>query len=163
MKSKQTGIVLFLTLVFMVIIVMLGIFTIRSATSELKLATNSQSRVSAFTESEVGISSGENIIATTFAGAPTFDWGADATDGYYYDGDVADLRAVWTGNTGHEAGDDDSQFIIEYLGPFTTEGSSVAIGAGTMSNHRFVYRVTGRGQSTRGAFRLSQTIYAVSE
>ncbi len=162
-KNKETGVVLFLSLVFMVLIAMLGMFTVRSATSEIKIATNVQARASAFSDAELGIKSGEKVIANTLVGAPAFDWSTNVTDGFYYDGDVQNLRAIWNGNPGYETGDDASQFIVEYLGPFTTEGSSIAIGAGTLSNQRYVYRVTGRGQSARGGYRLSQSIYAVSE
>jgi len=162
-SKNESGIVLFLCLVFMAIATMLSLFTMRSATSEAKIAINVQSRTSAFTDSEIGVASGENTIAISFSGAPSFDWSANSTDGYYYDGNVTDLRAVWNGASGYESGDDDSQFIIEYLGPFTTDGSSVAFGAGTLSTHRFVYRVTGKGQGARAGFRLAQSIYAVSE
>jgi len=61
------------------------------------------------------------------------------------------------------AGDAFREYILEYLGPVTATGGSLSVGAGMASDTRYLYRVSGRGASSRGSARVVQTIYATAE
>jgi hypothetical protein len=61
------------------------------------------------------------------------------------------------------AGENLREFIIEYLGPAAAIGGSLSLGAGTGSDIRYLYRVSGRGASNRGSARVVQVILATAE
>jgi len=162
-RAEQRGAVLIVCLVVLAIVSLLSLNSMRMSLLEQVFANNTQFQASALAVAETGVVSGERRIIQSFPGVPTFDWSTDASDGLYYSGEIADISTIWSASTGYESGDDGSRYVIEYLGPYTTEGASVTIGAGSGTNRRFLYRVTGMGSSGAGGTRLVQSIYATTE
>ena len=88
---------------------------------------------------------------------------ASSGDGYYSAGTVSPDTPDWDRVSYENGGVSGAQFVIEYIGPAPAPESSLALGAGTATVLRFVYRVTGRGASSRGSVRLAQTIFTSIE
>lgn len=160
--ARQRGVVLVVSLVMLIVVTLLALSGAQSSVGELRTSSNMLSRNVAFAIAETGLVEGEQQIETNHPGAPAVDFSADATDGYYYDGDIADITAVWDGADGYEAGADGSTYVVEYLGPFATAGGSLSLGAGAATNVRYLYRVSALGQGFRGGSHLLQSFYATS-
>ena len=163
LHNRQTGAALLFALVILLLVTLLSLNAMRSSWLDQLFAGNSQWQTTALATAETGLTSGETIISQNYNGVPDFNWSTDTTDGLYYYGDVTDIRTIWSGTTSHNTGNDGSLYAIEYLGPYPVKGTSLAMGAGTSPNRRFLYRVTGMSSGTRGAERLVQSIYATTE
>ena len=144
------------------------------------MAVNKQLSELSFADAELTVSAGESDVIDNYNGAPIFDWSAVTTDGYYYnDEDTPDNQKIqkfmptgiqfadggyttWDSGQGYQSVGT-GQYTIEYLGPYTTEGSSAVMGAGVVSNRRYLYRVTGLSVSSKGGVRIIQTILATTD
>ena len=101
----------------------------------------------------------------TYLFEPQDDFSQDPDDGLYTDLEI-DVNALdWSGyNTERSgSGDDLREYVVEYVGPVTALRGSLSVGAGAASDKRFLYRISGRGESVRGSTRVIQTIYATAE
>jgi hypothetical protein len=108
---------------------------------------------------------GEKLIELNYSGAPTNDFSVDEDDGVYIVGEIVLNTVDWTEFAAERigTGDDYREYIVEYLGPAAATGGTLSIGAGVASDTRYIYRVSGRGASSRGGARVVQTIYATAE
>jgi hypothetical protein len=108
---------------------------------------------------------GETFVELNFQGAPTVDFSEDPTDGLYTDLEL-DINTVhWDQYETERFGADEElrEFVVEYVGAVTALNGSLAVGAGAATDLRYLYRVSGRGESSRGSARVVQTIYATAE
>jgi len=140
--------------------------TSRSSILELLMATNAQNANEALQRAEDSALRGEQRILTDFGGIPTANFSADPADGLYLDTDLVVDTVDWTALPGFESdGVDANQrdYIIQYIGPATVVGGSLALGAGSASSIRYLYRVSGQGSSSRSSARVVQTIFATME
>ncbi len=163
--SKQKGMALFISLIMLLLMSVIILQGSRSSTLELMLGNNAQHTAQALMRAEDSVVAGENIIEVNYPGAPTVNFSDNQSDGIYIVGDIDVKKVDWTGYTAERigAGDNYREFIIEYLGPATAIGGSLSVGAGVASDRRFLYRVSGRGASSRGGARVVQTVYATAE
>ncbi len=83
----------------------------------------------------------------------------------YIGGEIDVTTVDWTAYPAERVGVGDNyrEYIVEYMGPAMTTGGSLSVGAGVASNIRYLFRVSGRGASSRGGARVVQTIYATAE
>lgn len=163
--SKQKGMALFVSLIMLLLMTLIIIHGARSSTLEIFMANNVQNVAQALMRAEDSALTGETFVELNYAGAPTTDFSEDASDGLYIDLEIDVNSLYWSGYTTEQtgAGEDLREYIIEYVGPVTATGGTLAMGAGAASNKRFLYRVSGRGTSARGSMRVVQTIYATTE
>jgi Tfp pilus assembly protein PilX len=147
----------------MLLILTLGAVTsMRLSNSQLLITNSFQNEQEAFVAAENSVQAGERDITTRFDGAPAFEF-ASSGDGYYSAGTVVTDTPDWDGVTYENGSVSGAQFVVEYIGPVPAPQSSLALGAGSATVLRFVYRVTGRGTSSRGSVRLAQNIYTSIE
>jgi Tfp pilus assembly protein PilX len=141
--------------------------TSRSSILELLMATNAQNTNEALQRAEDSTLRGEQRILTDFDGIPTVDFSAVADDGLYLDGQLAVDTVDWIAqDIGFESDGvdaDQRNYIIQYIGPATVTGGSLALGAGAASSIRYLYRVSGQGLSRRSSARVVQTIFSTME
>jgi len=165
-QSKQLGMAMIISLVMLMLMTIIVVQAARSSNLELLVGNNSQLAAEALMEAEDSAVAGEGLIKARFVGAPVVEFGATADDGLYVVGDV-DVHSVDWGQLAAErvgSGHNYREYIVEYLGPVAAVGGSLAVGAGAAGGNRFfLYRVSGRGESSRGGARVVQTIYAVAE
>jgi Tfp pilus assembly protein PilX len=164
-RSKQSGMAVVVSLIMLLLMNLIILQAARSSNLELLLGNNSQHTAEALMAAEDSVVAGETLIETNYTGAPGIDFGKSNTDGLYVAGEIDITSVDWSGyQTQHVgSGDQYREYIIEYLGPVTATGGSISVGAGVASGKRFLYRVSGRGESGRGGARVVQTIYATAE
>lgn len=163
--SQQKGMAMFLSLIMLLMMTLIIIHGARSSTLEIFLANNVQSVAQALMRAEDSTLVGETFVELNYPGAPTVDFSAVQTDGFYSDLEIDVVSLDWTDYTNEHIGADAQlrEYIVEYVGPVTAIEGSLAMGAGAASEKRFLYRVSGRGASSRGSTRVVQTIYATAE
>ncbi len=163
--SKQKGMALFISLIMLLLMSVIILHGARSSTLELLLGNNAQHTVQALMRAEDSVVAGESLIELDYVGAPTVDFSASQSDGIYIVGEIDVDTVDWTAYVAERigAGDAFREYILEYLGPVTATGGSLSVGAGVASDTRYIYRVSGRGASSRGGARVVQTIYATAE
>ncbi len=162
---RQDGAALFTSLIMLLVMTLIIVSGARSSALEILLADNAQNSQQALMRAEDSVLQGNERIELNFAGAPSFDFSAAEDDGLYVDGtlglDTVDWEDIPAEREG--AGENLREFIIEYLGPAAAIGGSLSLGAGTGSDIRYLYRVSGRGASNRGSARVVQVILATAE
>jgi type IV pilus assembly protein PilX len=165
--DRQRGAVLLVSLVMLVLVTLIGVASMQTSNMEVVMATNSQARTTALSDAENALVDGESDILINYPGVPLFDWTADTSDGLYTVGDIVGSVVnvvVWTDVAGaYEAAPTGGQYTTEYLGPYTTSGASLTMGAGGGADRRYLYRVTGRGVFGDGGTRFVQSIFATQD
>ncbi len=156
---------MFFSLIMLLVMTVIIMHGARSSNLELLLGNNAQHTAQALMRAEDSAVAGEKLIALDYSGAPTIDFSVDEDDGVYIVGEIVLDSVDWTEFAAERigAGDDYREYIVEYLGPAAATGGSLSIGAGVASDTRSIYRVSGRGESSRGGARVVQTIYATAE
>lgn len=164
MPHRNQGFSLVVGLILLLAMTLIGVTASRVARTELLLANNAQNAAEAFAAAENSTLVGERDIVTNYSGIPTFNFSADNTDGYYSAGEVGAINTDWS-TLPHETGAaaEDVEYVVEYLGPAPGSGSSLALGVGTFTQKRYIFRVSGRGDSSKGSVRLVQTVFATTE
>ncbi len=165
--AGQRGTVLAISLLLLLIVTVLGVNAMVLSNLEVVLAGNTQARVTALSEAENSLVDGENFIVTNFPTAPTFDWSTQTDDGLYMPGDLGAsvVDAVdWLADDGaYEDAPSGGSYTIEFLGTYLAPGSSLSLGAGGGGDHRYLYRITGRGDAGKGGVRLAESIFMTSD
>lgn len=164
-RSAQAGAALFVSLIMLLLMTLMILAASRSSILELLMATNAQNANEALQRAEDATLRGEQRIVTDFDGIPTLDFSADPDDGLYLDAELAVDTVDWAALQAESdgVGEDQRDYIIEYIGPATVTGGSLALGAGAASSIRYLYRVSGQGLSSRSSARVVQTIFATME
>jgi type IV pilus assembly protein PilX len=171
--NNQAGAVLVISLIILLVMTILGITAMKTSNLELVMSTNIQEQVRAMVDAENTLADGENDVRTNFPGAYSYAWHNNTTDGLYAQNDPANLDLAnsaledvdWedpdNDGEGYVAGPN-GRYAIEYMGNVldTSAGASATIGTGTPKYH-YVYRVTARGTTGRGATRFVQSIFGV--
>jgi len=164
---RQRGAVLIVSLVMLILVTLIGVAVMQTSNMEVVMVSNAQSRMTAMSEAENALVDGEIEITTTYPGTPIFDWSADAADGLYTAGDFAGsiVDAVdWNDVAGaYQTGPSGAKYATEYLGPYTTAGASLTMGAGGAVDKRYLYRVSGRGAFGDGGTRFVESIFATTD
>jgi len=162
---RQRGAALFTSLIMLLIMTLIIVTGARSSALEILLADNAQSSQQALMRAEDSVLQGNQYIDLNFIGAPNFDFGVTEDDGLYLDGTLGLDTVDWEGIPAEREGEGENlrEFIVEYLGPAAAIGGSLSLGAGTGSDIRYLYRVSGRGASNRSSARVVQVILATAE
>ena len=165
MNRRQQGAALFASLVVLLVISIIALGAARSSALEMLIATNQQNTIQALANGEDSVLIAERYIDATHAsGGPTFDFALDTTDGLYLDGAVDPQTTDWSQFAVETVVDANgavtNQYVIEYLGTAAAGGGSLAVGAGSGSQIRHMYRISGLGVGPKGTVRIVQTVYA---
>lgn len=167
---RQRGAVLMVSLVMLILVTLIGVAIMQTSTMEVVMVSNAQSRMTAMSEAENALVDGEIEITTSYGGTPSWDFSAIATDGLYNFGDFAGsiIDVVdWNDDAGppgaYQTGPSGAKYATEYLGPYTTAGASLTMGAGGAVDKRYLYRVSGRGEFGDGGTRFVESIFATTD
>ena len=163
--KKQQGLAMFISLMMLLLMTLIIVHAARSSSLEILMGNNAQHSAQALMSAEDSVIAAEDLIETVYDGAPNVDYSAIQSDGLYIVGEIDVGSIDWSMLSAERigTGDDYREYIIEYLGPVAAPGGSLSMGAGASSDTRFLYRVSGRGESSRGGARVVQTIYATAE
>jgi type IV pilus assembly protein PilX len=165
---RQRGAVLMVSLVMLILVTLIGVAIMQTSNMEVVMVSNAQSRMTAMSEAENALVDGEREITTDYPGTPSWDWSAVTTDGLYTAGDFAGsiVDVVdWNDDVAgaYQTGPSGAKYATEYLGPYTTAGASLTMGAGGAVDKRYLYRVSGRGEFGNGGTRFVESIFATTD
>jgi type IV pilus assembly protein PilX len=164
--KPQRGAALIVSLIFLLIMTLLGVFALNTSTLETLMAGNNQYQTAALGDAELALASGEDDVEAVVSDtvALEFDTGGDH---YYNSGDIDPNNLDWSGFVHNDVGD--GQYVIEYggseplPGSSTSLGTSTAYGGGVAGGDVFVFLVTARSESSKGAVRIVQSVYVTEE
>lgn len=159
--SAQRGVVLIVCLVFLALLTLMGVSGMDSSVTEERMASNMQDYNQAFEAAEVAIEAGEawlsariNLPTTNSAGTADV-WTANGPDpdadaiSWWLERDAA----WWAANADAAAGVGEvsaqPRYVVEEIFS-STDGQSLAIGTGELSQTRVLHRVTARGVGSSG-------------
>lgn len=159
--TRQRGAAFVISMVMLLILSLSAITAMRVSNSELTMANAVENQNEAFVAAENSLRAGEREVASKFDGAPAFDF-EQSGDGFYSQGTFTMNSPDWNG-IAYETDANGAQYVVEYLGTAPPPRGSLALGAGAATAQLFVYRIVGRGNSSRGSVRINETIFATSE
>ena len=174
--DTQRGFILVLSLFFLLLTTVVGLFLFRSSTLELRMAGNAGARAIAFENAEtahIGAEDGINDIADNISAGNAFDCNDQGSGFYAIAGEglnctVLDHEGIDWDGTDSVVDDNNSyaHYALEYHGldEVYEVGDDVEVGAGeaeTFGVH--VFRVVGRGDETSGARSTIGTIFLARE
>jgi hypothetical protein len=164
-RTRQHGTALLISMIILLVMTMIILQGARSANLELLVGSNSQYAAEALVQAEDGAIAGETFVEVTYTGAPVMNYGEADDDGVFLDGqvDVDSLNWEQLSPELQTRSHGSLEYIVEYVGPSYASGGSLSLGAGASSDTRYIYRVSGRGESDRGGARVVQTVYATAE
>jgi hypothetical protein len=157
-------VVLVIALIMLVVLTMIGLSSTRISSLEILMGVNSEDSVESLALAEDAVLAGEQRIENDFNGAPNIDLTVDTDDGLYLDENLVIDTLDWSTlktELADRTGEPDRVYIVEYIGPRIVAGRSLALGVGAVGDTRYLYRVSGHGDSDRGSARVVQTIYAL--
>jgi Tfp pilus assembly protein PilX len=172
-KRQQTGATLIVALLLLVVIMLTGLAAMNNSGSQFKLAANAQFVSQALNKAEIAIATAEDWLSTgtNFSVSGFSDYAA-ATSHLHPIGHLASLGAPnnnpltmdWETHATSVGGDTTQRYMIELL----SKNNILLSDDVGISNHPVkgcnkvnLYRVTARGQSSRNAVKVVQTIYSV--
>ena len=171
---RSTGMILMLSIVFLLLITIIGLYLFRSSTLDLRMANNSASKALSFEDAEAARIQAEGTLMdladAISAGTASYDC-VDLGVGFYAAAGVGEgcgemddpMDLAWT--------DDDSvvdpdnphaRFAFEYVGidEVFEIGDDVEMGTGQLNKFDvFVFRITGHGMDTSGGLTTVQSIF----
>ena len=164
-RSRQHGTALLISMIILLVMTMIILQGARSANLELLIGSNSQYATEALVQAEDGAVLGETFLEFNYSGAPSINYGERGDDGVYLAGQISVVSVDWDelGAERKTRFSNSLEYIVEYLGPSYAVGGSLSVGAGVASDTRYLYRISGRGDSDRGGARVVQTVYATAE
>ena len=155
-RSKQSGVALFISLVLLLVLTIAGVSAVQTTTLEERMARNSHDSMMAFQSAESALRQAENWLEANINSVAGFT--NAGTNGLWTTAQFAeDDRwlddAVWTGNTSvvvAAAVPDVAQqprYIIEWLATVQRSNNSAMLGSSYQSvfDRIEVFRVTARG------------------
>ncbi|MEH6473375.1 MAG: PilX N-terminal domain-containing pilus assembly protein [Halopseudomonas sp.] len=169
---NQQGATLIIALVFMVMLTVISLSSMHSSSFEIKVARSVKSGVDALASAEDSLQAGEDEVCNRQQAPSSCNGGfydSFDDDGYYVGNQIslADLSTYLSLNaassTAAVSGTTTNQtFAIEYLGIINPSGSTINVGqAGADS--RYLFRVTGYGQSAKGGAKLTQSYFTTMD
>ena len=174
--SKQQGIALVTSLIFLVCLSMLGVTAIQRATADLSMAGNQREIGLMFQSAEMGLAQSEAFIVSQVSNAVydnpeqglyiVPDDGSEYSRDYYSAADWESKSTV--ANTALKTAlslADDPRYMIEYLGdrlqnPLAAVNTGGGYGGELTGDIVSIYRATARGAGMTGSsFRYVQSYY----
>lgn len=164
MNSKQQGIALLVSLVFLLVLTIIGVSSMRSTTLEERMTSNQKDYYLAFESAEFALSQAETVILTMDSTA-TFN--QSGVNGLFRDHDKG--AKVWESvdwddpteviyiTTHPNMTAEDPKYIVEEIATVLpgdeSEAVNVGMGYGEQSGdvEITIFRVTARGKSGRGS------------
>ncbi len=166
--ARQQGAVLLAVLVVVAIMTLSGLASMRSSNVDALLATAGRTKMEALLSAEDALIDGEEAICPHLANNPVCtgplvtDFDEATNDGFHNGRALVDIDGISAlDEVGFETVNTNKSFMIEYLDNLVPAGASLSIGTNTISDIRYVFRITAHGRSTGGGESIVQSHYAV--
>ena len=171
--SKQSGVVLFISLVMLLILTVLGLSSVQTTTLQERMARNARDTNLAFQAAESAVKDAEKLIET-FNSLVSFTAGGANGAGFYFEGDY-DATTNWAGrnwmsgngyieaSTYIEGVAEPPKYIIEHLKTVVSDNDTLNldnIGQDSGSGRAQIFRITVYGTGgTSTAHVMIQSTY----
>lgn len=170
-SRRQRGAALFMSLIFLLILTILGVFGMNISRMENLMAGNAQFQTSALNNAELAISTARNGLQNALDGGLEFF----TTGDYLYDssGENPGAETVdpslldWSKfNHGVIPGDSKSKFIVEYAGCDVKLGNTIDdcnTSCFDTQSCGYIFLITTQSETSRGAKRNVQQTFALTD
>lgn len=165
--AGQRGAALFMALVFLLIMTILGVFSMNMSRMENLMAGNNQFQTVALSNAELTLAVGEQRIEDILGALPFTDWNETGDAFYDRTSESSELINPHDLNWGfaYEAVDSTSRYVVEYGGSelipgndASVEGTSTCIAGSCV----WVFLATAQNETSRGAKRTVQSVYVTA-
>jgi type IV pilus assembly protein PilX len=156
-RKKQAGVVLFVSLIFILMVTMLAVTSIQSTTVTERIAGNSRDKSVAFQAAETALRDTESFMGSPSGAHATFN----DTDGFYdsTDGVALNWNAVSGGYKTYSDNSLNGQSMVELLPEDLISDDSIVAGK-PKTNTSNIYRITSRGTgNSDSSVVMLQSIY----
>lgn len=163
--NVQRGVAMVISLVMLLLVSIVVLQAARSSNLELLIGNNNQQSTTALMRAENSVAVGETFIETALPGSPA-RFNFRVKDGIYLDDEIELYTTDWSQYDTEVVGSgaNQSEYVIEYIGPAVATGADIAMGTGGAGPPLlYLYRVSGRGNAGIGGSRVVQTIYATAD
>lgn len=157
-RSREQGVVLFISLVMLLMLTVLGVSSIQTTTLQQRMARNANDANLAFQAAESALRDGEDFLETLNA-MGDFDGANAEANGFYFDanpGETPNWRTLdWAGADGFREAETEitgvagqPQYIVEHVKTVISDADALNldnIGQDTGSGRTQIFRVTARG------------------
>ena len=159
MLQRQRGVVLVLGMFFLLVVTIIGLVAMRTATLENMMAANNQFGVAALSDAEILLNAAEADIDAFVSDGTTLDFMV-TNDPYHEYGQIDPRVRDWTfGYATVSAG----QYAVEYAGEREIPGETAAFNEGAAGSFVFVFLTDVRSEGAKGTLRTLQSVYVTSE
>lgn len=159
---RQQGLALIMSLVILLVLTLLGVTSMNTSNLQLLMTSNSQYQTSALNTAEQAIIAAQNSITNYVAQ----DTGSTPPVGYSVmtaNTNGIDVTEYDWGSGNAASVDSNTQYIIEHAGLKPLDSASLAWyklqGQATEGDNVYVYRITARAETSRGAARFLQSVF----
>lgn len=169
LKQYQGGATLIIALIFLVVLTVVALSGMQTASTEIQTARRVKSQLDVFNAAEESLKFAEDLLQNNYADPVDF-YAAMPADGLYLHSDIEaavtnldniqallNSASVSLSSATTSSADTQGWFFIEYMGPLATSGN----GSSTTID-RYLYRVTAVGQQTSGGQRKMVQSYFVT-
>ncbi|VAW91135.1 hypothetical protein MNBD_GAMMA22-2638 [hydrothermal vent metagenome] len=166
--KKQSGVILVLALVILLVLTMLIVSSMNTTNTQVLMTGNTQFQTQALNDAETALRFAENSIqlfatdpnAKPGGGYRNISTGQNAEDFSVFKwDDLTTMGSYTNANTSRT-----SFYVIEYTGLIPLTGASLAVTQNNtvIGDEAYLFRVTARGKSARGAARMVQSVYVTT-
>jgi len=155
-----------MALIFLLIMTLLGVFSMNTSRLENLMAGNNQFQTTALSNAELTVRAGEAQVEAILGATPFMEWN-EAGD-FYYDRtqestDIIDpvvLNWAFTSNAYSLPDGSTGRYVIEYAGVESLPGEEVSFPPDcTAGSCVFVFLISAQNETSRGARRSVQVVY----
>ena len=158
--KKQQGIALVTSIIFLLLLGLIGLSIMKVSLSSMKTAHNEESSMKSFNQAELALRTGEQEVKGLSDANPYTDF-SNAAD-HLYVSPVSEPNIDWVNGTS-AGSDNDGRYIIEYLGSRTidTESASLKPSGGISGSNIYLSRIIARdNKKSTGSRRIVRSSYA---
>ena len=171
LKRNQQGAALLVSMMFLLVLTLLGIHVFRSSIMQLQMADNAGSRMIAFQQAETARAYAESILNAKADDMSTGTAFSCATDGFFSRATPAIAGCSALDADSMEWDDDDSftvpgatdqRYVIEYLGidQVLEPNAGVEVGMGESDMiDVYVFQILAKGEEAAGGSSVLQSIF----
>jgi len=159
--SRQRGVSLIVAMVMLIVLTLIGVSSMNTAITELKMAGSMQQQTIALNRADEMLRVGEDDVEKIVNDPSAFDFSAGG-DGYYVVDDKIDVFDLsWANLKPIQGSSADDLYVTEYLGPKAIPGESVKVSTDgrIVGGAVHTFRITARSTTGKGARRLVQSLY----
>jgi len=159
--ASQRGVSLIVAMVMLIVLTLIGVSSMNTAITELKMAGSMQQQTVALNRADELLRVGEEDVETIVKNPSAFDF-SNPGDGYYVTADNIDVFDLdWANLNPNQGANTGDVYVTEYLGPKAIPGESVKVSTDgrIIGGAVHTFRITSRSATGKGALRLAQSLY----